>query len=114
MQVFKDGGHRLFENDSETAEVVSGMLLDLEKHGMDAVRKYSRKFDDWDPENFELSDEQIQEAIAQLDPQIVAGTEFCQVNVREFAEAQRATLLPLEVEVRPGVTLGHRRCLSFR
>ncbi|RKX64504.1 MAG: histidinol dehydrogenase [Tenericutes bacterium] len=108
MQVFKDGGHRLFENDSETAEVVSGMLLDLEKHGMDAVRKYSRKFDDWDPENFELSDEQIQEAIAQLDPQIVADTEFCQVNVREFAEAQRATLLPLEVEVRPGVTLGHR------
>lgn len=33
---------------------------------------------------------------------------FCQGNVRTFARAQLATLLPLEVEIRPGVVLGHR------
>ena len=31
MKVFKEGGHRLFERDPECAEIVSKMLLDLEK-----------------------------------------------------------------------------------
>jgi len=47
MKIIKDGNHRLFENDPETARIVSEMLLDLEKHGMDAIRRYSEKFDDW-------------------------------------------------------------------
>ncbi len=49
MRVLKQGGHRLFEKDQETAAVVTGMLLDLEKRGMDAVREYSEQFDGWDP-----------------------------------------------------------------
>ena len=108
MKIYKDGGHRLFENDPETAKIVSEMLLDLEKNGMDAVRKYSKKFDDWDPDDFELKPSQIQEAIDKLDPQVKKDTEFCQSNVRKFAEAQMATLQPLETEIMEGVTLGHK------
>ena len=108
MKVFKEGGHRLFEKDLETARVVSEMLSDLERHGMDAVRKYSRKFDAWDPPDFELTEKQIQEASNELDPQVAEDTAFCQANVRQFAEAQFKTLQPLELELRPGVTLGHR------
>lgn len=108
MHMHKSGGHRLFERDAETARVVSEMLLDLEAHGMDAVRHYSRRFDDWDPPDFRLSRAQIDEAIARLDPQVVADTDACQANVRRFAEAQLATLTPLEVEIQPGVILGHR------
>ena len=67
MKIIKDGGHRLFENDPETAKLVSEMLLDLEKHGMDAVRRYSEKFDDWTPKNFELTAQEIKPAIAELD-----------------------------------------------
>ena len=104
----KDGGHRLFENDPETARVVSEMLLDLEKNGLEAVRRYSEKFDGWRPERFELSRKEIGEATARLDPEVIADTRFCQDNVRRFAEAQRATLLALETEIRPGVILGHR------
>jgi sulfopropanediol 3-dehydrogenase len=52
VKIIKSGGHRLFERDPETAETVSRMLLDLEKNGMDAVRKYSRQFDEWDPPSF--------------------------------------------------------------
>lgn len=108
MKVIKHGGHRLLENDAETATVVTAMLLDLEKHGLDAVRRYSEKFDNWKPKNFELSPAEIREATARLEPQVVADTRYCQGNVRAFAEAQRATLHPLEVEIRPGVFLGHR------
>ena len=108
MKIVKDGGHRLFEQDPETAGVVSAMLLDLEKHGLDAVRRYSEKFDRWSPASFELTPDEIRAATARLDPQVVADTRYCQGNVRAFAEAQRTTLLPLEVEIRPGVILGHK------
>lgn len=108
MQIVKQGGHRLFEEDPETARVVSAMLLDIEKNGIDAVRKYSQKFDDWNPAKFELSAAEIDQAIGKLDPQVIADTDFCQNNVRSFAQAQLKTMLPLEVETLPGVILGHR------
>lgn len=108
MKIYKHGEHRLFERDPETSRVVSEMLIDLEKNGMDAVRKYSMKFDDWNPDNFELTNAQINKAISELDQQIIEDTDFCQANVRDFAEAQLTTLLPLEIETRPGVILGHK------
>lgn len=106
MKVIKEGSQRLFEQDSETAAVVSRMLLELERDGMDAVRRYSRQFDDWNPPSFRLERHQIDDAIAGLPRQAIDDTEFCQSNVRRFAEAQLRTLLPLEVELRPGVILG--------
>ena len=108
MKVIKEGGHRLFEHDPETADLVSEMLSRLESRGLEAVREYSRKLDDWDPPEFELSPRQIEAAVAECDEQLVRDTEFCQTNVRAFARAQLATLQPLEVELRPGITLGHR------
>ena len=107
MKIIKPGGHRLFEKDPQTAAVVSEMLLDLERNGMDAVRKYSRQLDAWDPASFELTDPQIEQAIGQLSEQAIRDTDFCQGNVRRFAQEQFKTLLPLEVEIRPGVWLGH-------
>jgi len=108
MKILKEGRQRLFEQDRETAALVSEMLLDLERNGMDAVRRYSRKFDDWDPPDFRLTAAQIAEAIAKLSEQAIRDTDYCQCNVRRFAEAQKATMLPLEVETQPGVILGHR------
>ncbi len=101
-------GHRLLEEDRETARVVSEILGDIEKNGIDAVRKYSRKLDGWDPPSFELSGKEIEEAVSKLTGQAIEDTDFCQANVRAFARAQLETLLPLEVEIRPGVVLGHR------
>ena len=86
MRMLKKGGHRLFQNDPETAKIVSEMLIDLEKNGLDAARKYSKQFDDWDPPDFELSEAQIGETIAKLDAQLIEDTDFCQANVRRFAE----------------------------
>ncbi len=108
MQTIKDGAHRLFERDEETRGYIGTMLADLERRGMDAVREYSRKFDDWDPASFELSDAEVDEAIAKCDRQLIEDTDVCQANVRAFAQAQRETLLPLETEIRPGIVLGHR------
>lgn len=108
MKIYKNGNRRLFENDPETAATVSRMLGELERNGMDAVRKFSQQFDDWNPASFRLSQAEIDGAIAQLSEQAKSDTDFAQRNVREFAEEQLKTLLPLEVETRPGVILGHR------
>jgi sulfopropanediol 3-dehydrogenase len=108
MKTVKPGGHRLFENDPETARVVSEMLLELERRGMDAVREFSERFDGWKPDSFELSEHQIEQAMGGLAEQVIRDTDFCQGNVRCFAQAQLATLQPLEVEIRPGVVLGHK------
>ena len=98
----------MFEKDPDTSRVVSEMLSILERDGMDAVRKYSRTFDDWAPESFELTRGQIADAIARVPEEAVRDTDYCQANVRRFAEAQFRTMLPLEVELSPGVILGHR------
>ncbi len=108
MIVIKEGGHRVFEHDEETSKVVSALLLDLEKNGIDAVRSYSKKFDNWSPPSFELTPKQIAEASAKCDEQLRRDTLFCQNNVRNFAKAQLATMHNLEVETYPGVFLGHK------
>lgn len=108
MKIVKQGGHRLFEKDLETSRIVSEMLMDLEKNGMDAVRAYSQKFDDWNPPDFELSAKAVGDAVGSLPRQVIEDTEFCQDNVRKFAAAQLATMKNLEIELRPGVFLGHR------
>jgi len=74
MRVVKEGNHRLFEEDVETSTYVSGLLLQLRKNGMDAVRDCSRKFDDWAPPDFELSAKQIDEAINKCPDQLVEDT----------------------------------------
>ncbi len=116
MQLIKDGGHRLFEEDEETTRYVAELLRDLRTRGIDAVREYSERFDDWAPPEFELSPSEIDEAIGRCGDQLIADTTFCQSNVRAFAEAQLTTMLPLETEIRPGVVLGHKhipvRCVG--
>ena len=38
MQIFKKGGHRLIEKDTQTAQVVSQMLIDLGFLNVKAIR----------------------------------------------------------------------------
>jgi len=108
MKIIKDGGHRIIDFDKETTRLVSDMLDELQVGGLDAVRKFSTKFDDWNPESFELSDAQIEEAISRVDKQVMEDTDFCQDNVRRFAQAQMATMQNVEVELNPGTILGHK------
>jgi sulfopropanediol 3-dehydrogenase len=108
MKVIKEGGHRLFETDPETARYVSELLGRLRRDGMEAVREMSAQFDDWSPKSFELTTAQIDEAVAQCSDQLRTDTTFCQGNVRRFAEEQLKMFRPLEVESRPGVWLGHK------
>ncbi|HEX3688258.1 MAG TPA: histidinol dehydrogenase [Solirubrobacteraceae bacterium] len=87
---------------------VSEILRDIEQGGLDAVRRYSLQFDGWAPDDFVVSDAEYARVEAELDDTLKGHIAFAQNQVRGFAQAQLATLIPLEVEMGPGVVLGHR------
>ena len=89
-------------------QTVAEVLAAVRTRGDVAVREYSKKFDNSDLEVFEVTDAERQAALDALDPQSRADTQFAIDNVRAFAEAQLATILPLEVETLKGVHMGHR------
>lgn len=88
--------------------LVAEIIKSVRERGDEAVREYSSKFDKSDITVFEVTAEEREAALAELAPQTRADTEFAIANVRRFAEAQLATILPLEIETLPGVHLGHR------
>ena len=88
--------------------LVAEIIKNVRERGDAAVRDYSRQFDKSELEVFEVTPAERQAALAELAPQTRADTEFAIANVKRFAEAQLATILPLEIESLPGVHLGHR------
>ena len=90
------------------AELVTSILKSVRERGDEAVREFSQQFDKISLDRFEVSKADRESAVATMDPQTRADTEFAIDNVRKFAEAQYATILPLEIETLPGLHLGHR------
>lgn len=88
--------------------LVSEILERVKKEGESAVRYYSEKFDKWNPASFRLSDEEISQAEAMLPVNLKEEIVFLRDQVRNFAEAQRNTLVDFEKETLPGVFLGQK------
>ena len=96
------------EADRKIRQTVEGILEDVGRRGDAAVRELSEKFDNWSPENFRLSNDEIQELIRSLPEQTIEDIKFAQTQIRRFAEAQRASLHDFEIETLPGIRLGQK------
>jgi sulfopropanediol 3-dehydrogenase len=72
------------------------------------VRELSNKFDGYDRESYRLSEAEIEAIVAKVSPEDMADIRFAQEQVRNFAQAQRDSMLDVEVETLPGVILGHK------
>lgn len=96
------------EADATVRATVEKILNDIEKRGEAAVRELSQKFDNWSPENFRLSEEEIEKAIKQLSPREIEDIKFAQQQIRRFAQIQKDSMQNVEVETIPGVVLGHK------
>ena len=95
-------------NNAQVRQTVENILSDIEKKGDSAVRELSEKFDNWSPEQFRLTDDQIQACVDALDESTKHDIEFAQTQVRNFAQIQRDSMHDVEVETMPGVVLGHK------
>lgn len=89
---------------------VSEILGEIDRHGIDAVRRYSAELDDWDPTGgFEVTAAEIERADAEVPEALRTSIAFAQEQIRGFAELQLATLTDFEAETLPGVFLGQRQ-----
>ena len=96
------------EDDAKVKAIVEDTLGDIEARGDKAIRELSEKFDKYSPASFKLSDDEIKALIAEVSPRDLDDIRFAQDQVRQFAEAQRASMTDIEVETMPGVILGHK------
>ncbi len=92
---------------SDVAARVGTIIDDIRANGDDAVRRYASQFDRWDGP-FRLDDDDVTRIMATLDPQVIDDIRFVQEQVRTFAQAQRDSLVDIEVETLPGVHLGQK------
>ena len=86
---------------------VRAIIDDVRRNGDEALRRYSQEFDGY-AGPIEVEAAERQQIVDSLDPGIREDLDYAIANVTRFAEAQRATLQPLEIEALPGVHLGHR------
>jgi sulfopropanediol 3-dehydrogenase len=92
----------------ELQERVAGLLREIDRDGLEGIRRISQELDGWDPPSFVVDDEAFERASAELDDDLKEHIAFAQEQVRRFAQAQRDTLVDLRIEMGPGVVLGHR------
>jgi|TARA_B110000503_G_scaffold122284_1_gene186715 sulfopropanediol 3-dehydrogenase len=96
------------EADAKVKKTVEHILSDVSKRGDEAVRELSKKFDNYEPENFILTEQEIEKAISEVSKRDIEDIKFAQTQVRNFARKQLECIKDLEVETLPGVILGHK------
>ena len=95
-------------DDAQVSEIVKNTLKAIEERGDEAVKEFAKKFDNYTPESFKLSQAEIDNLINQVSKQDLEDIKFAQEQVRNFAQAQRDSMQDIEVETMPGVILGHK------
>ena len=94
--------------DLKVKQTVESILADVKSRGDAAVRELSEKFDKWSPDNFKLSQAELDAIVATVPQSTLGDIKFAQAQIRNFAQHQRAALKDIEVETLPGVKLGHK------
>src|SRR3954454_11173482 len=74
--------------DPQIVDRVSAMLLDIDRHGMDAVRRYSQELDGHGPETFRATREELDAARDAVDAGVRERLQLGLERVRGFAELQ--------------------------
>ena len=93
----------------QVVETVGRVLEDIRANGDSAVRKYSEQFDTVDAGIIPARPKpKLPRSCADLPTTVIDDLTFVQRQVRNFAQAQRDSMLDVEIETLPGVRLGHK------
>ena len=109
MSVYlKKAQPRPAEDLSQVRETVRQIIEKVKEEGEDAVRHYSKAFDQWAPESFRISEDDMRSARDKLPVSMAEDIDYCQSQIRNFAREQMKRLVDFEVETMPGVWLGQK------
>ncbi len=86
---------------------VQGILDEIEAGGDAAALKYAAKFDRYDG-NVVLTRDEIDAAAEAVPRKLKDDIRYAWDNIRRFAEAQKATIRDMEVELAPGLVAGQK------
>jgi histidinol dehydrogenase/sulfopropanediol 3-dehydrogenase len=89
------------------AETVKGIVDEVSARGLEAVRAYSERLDDYQGP-MRLAPGKIKACLNSLEPGVREALETAISNIRSFHEKQRALLHDQEWEVAPGIRAGLR------
>ena len=92
---------------SDVQKTVKTILDDIEAGGDAKAIEYAAKFDNYEG-NILLTRDEIEAAKALVPEKVRGDIAFAHDNVRRFAEAQRDTLLDMEIEIVPGLMAGQK------
>jgi len=95
-------------DDAKVSKIVEDTLQAIAEKGDEALREFSIKFDNYNPTSFKLSSAEIENLIKQVSKRDLEDIKFAQSQIRKFAQAQRDSMLDIEIETMPGVILGHK------
>lgn len=90
-------------NNYRLEEAVLNVLEQVRNHGDDAVRKFTKEFDDVFLENFKVTPEEIAEAESILSPQVKKSITSAIANIEKFHRSQ--LVHEKAIETMPGVRL---------
>ncbi|GAB1477426.1 histidinol dehydrogenase [Bacillota bacterium] len=97
------------EENSELTAKIAEVLRRIREYGDEALLEYNRRFGESHRLELRISQKEIEDAYAEVTKQDLSDIKAAAANIRAFAEAQKAAILPLEgFQPAPGIVLGHR------
>lgn len=107
-KVLKQAVPRTEEDLRALQEGVAAILNRVKQRGDAALREFEEKFDNFTPESFRVSREELARAESLLPAEVVEELDFAIEQVGAFAKAQKECLTSFEKELYPGMRMGHR------
>ena len=87
---------------SQLNDTVASVLADVRAHGDEAVKRYEERFDHVQLDSLAVSEEEIDDAVSQIDKELYDALVLAHDNIRKFHESQRFE--GKAIETAPGVT----------
>lgn len=94
------------EMPSNVQEIVASIIRDIREGGDASIRKYNEKFDGYCEENFQVSPDEIREAMESVDPEFLKVMEEAAENIRDFHKNQVREGFSIRKE--GGIVLGQK------
>lgn len=107
IEYLKKAGKTPLTGGDETARIVTEMLGEIEAGGEDAARNFGVKLDNYTGD-IVMSEEKIAAAADQVPQKLKDDIQYAYDRVRDFAEAQKASVNEFETELSPGIFAGQK------
>ncbi|MEO0992668.1 MAG: histidinol dehydrogenase [Pseudomonadota bacterium] len=107
IDYLKRAARKSTDDAGDVRATVQAILDEIESEGDAAALRYAAKFDRYDG-NVVLTRDEIDAAAAAVPQRLKDDIRYAWDNVRRFAEAQKATIQDMEVELAPGLVAGQK------